>query len=331
MPWRNKNKRKPWTASKKPCPSSGKKIAPSFETFDEAKAWELSADEAIKSGNSLPTAHVVAGDLSLRGVVDRVFRDFYAIKSKQYQIGANTARNYLLRYFDPDTPFVTAWTEENVNQYLREQWLKSDYSQSYINQHIVFASTISKLSHRWGLVPARVVVPEATKPEETRFEWLTHEEADRLIAAMPRPYRPLLAFLNATGLRAHEALKARHEDIEGDVLHVLGKGRKVRKVPLSPAALRAIEQTDSDPDEPLFAGRSYYSVAKCLKTRKDELWPDRKITLHTLRHSFASRLAKKGVELRKIMQLLGHSNIATTMRYLHLQEGWMDDVRGMID
>ena len=331
MPWRNKNKSKPWTASKRPCPLTGKKIAPSFETIEEAKEWEQLADDAIKSGIALPPAHEVSDHLSLQGVLKRVFSDFFSIKSKQYQIGANTAKNYLLRYFDPHAPFALVWTEQNVNRYLREQWIQSDYSRSYINQHIVFASTVSKLAHRWGLVPTRVPVPEATKPEETRFEWLTHDEADQLIAAMPRPYRPLLAFINATGLRAHEALKARHEDIEGDVLHVLGKGRKVRKVPLSPAALRAIEQTDSEPDEPLFAGRSYYSVAKCLKTRTEELWPDRKITLHTLRHSFASRLAKKGVELRKIMQLLGHSNIATTMRYLHLQEGWMDDVRGMID
>ena len=209
MPWRNKNKSKPWTASKRPCPLTGKKIAPSFETIDEAKAWEQLADDAIKSGIALPPANEVADHLSLHGVLKRVFSDFYSIKSKQYQIGANTAKNYLLRYFDPHAPFALVWTEQNVNRYLREQWIQSDFSQSYINQHIVFASTVSKLAHRWGLVPTRVPVPEATKPEETRFEWLTHDEADQLIAAMPRPYRPLLAFINATGLRAHEALKAR--------------------------------------------------------------------------------------------------------------------------
>ena len=85
---------------------TGKKIAPSFETFDEAKAWELSADDAIKSGIALPPAHVDAEHLSLHGVLKRVFSDFFSIKSKHYQIGANTAKNYLLRYFDPNAPFV---------------------------------------------------------------------------------------------------------------------------------------------------------------------------------------------------------------------------------
>ena len=153
-----------------------------------------------------------------------------------------------------------------------------------------------------------------------------------------RDYALLLTMLGS-GLRSAELCALSVEDIQSYrsqfVIVVNGKGSKVRRVPLHPEALEAIQaywrsegRNGDDPREPVFqtlgkhgpyeAHRLSYKAIRHLvaRTRRAALISKR-VTPHTLRHSFAVSLLDQGVDLKTVQDLLGHSNITTTERYLH--------------
>lgn len=152
----------------------------------------------------------------------------------------------------------------------------------------------------------------------------------------------LLKTMMATGLRAAELCGLDVGHIESyrsqPVLVVNGKGGKVRRVPLHQKALEMIHtywkaegRNGDDPGEPIFqtlgkhgpykARRLTYKAIRHLvsRTRKEALIK-RRVTPHTLSHTFAVSLLDQGVDLRTVQDLMGHANITTTQAYLHTSE-----------
>lgn len=160
------------------------------------------------------------------------------------------------------------------------------------------------------------------KPQEKAVPFLSDEDQARLLRHADAEYRPLFALLLHTGLRIGEAVALCWQDVQnGDTLVIRrSKGKKVRTVPLSPQALRALEtfaSRGSRPmrgEAPIWDGGPRRAVAKALEEACERAGLPR-ITPHGLRHAFASTLAQKGVPLPDIKTLLGHSSIQTTMRY----------------
>ena len=120
----------------------------------------------------------------------------------------------------------------------------------------------------------------------------------------------------------------------------LGKGAKERRVPLSPrllSELRAYWQQHRPP-EFLFPGRTQdvplaaTTIQKVCKAaaHKSGL-ANRKVTPHTLRHSFATHLLEAGVDLLTISRLLGHSSFSTTTKYLHVRQLHLESVPSPAD
>ncbi len=152
--------------------------------------------------------------------------------------------------------------------------------------------------------------------------------------------RALLEVLYAAGLRVGELVSLDWQDIDldGRVLRVLGKGGKERMVPFGrPAAaaleawlaeweeLRGAERTAAAMErEPVFlnhrGGRlTDRSVRRLLDRYVERAALAAGIHPHTLRHTFATHLLEGGADLRAIQELLGHSSLATTQRYTHLE------------
>jgi len=138
----------------------------------------------------------------------------------------------------------------------------------------------------------------------------------------------LLELLYATGLRVAECCGLDLDDVdrrEGAV-RVMGKGGKERVVPAGDAALGALEAWLSVRGEgrgALFTnprgGRlGTRSVHRIVKRRARAAGIDRRVTPHTLRHTFATHLLGEGADLRLIQELLGHSRLSTTQRYTHV-------------
>ncbi|HEV8436767.1 MAG TPA: tyrosine recombinase XerC [Methylomirabilota bacterium] len=138
----------------------------------------------------------------------------------------------------------------------------------------------------------------------------------------------LLELLYATGIRVAECCGLDCADVDRGqgTVRVLGKGDKERVVPVGEAALVALDRylaLRGATDGPLFTNRrggrlTPRSVHRIVGKRARLTGVERRVTPHTLRHTFATHMLGEGADLRLIQELLGHSRLSTTQRYTHV-------------
>lgn len=187
--------------------------------------------------------------------------------------------------------------------------------------------------------------------QKTLPDVLSREEVRHLLAAVrTRHNRAYLWTVYSCGLRLNEGLHLQIGDIDSQrmMVHVhRGKGAKDRYVILPKGTLALLRTYWASHRNPrwLFPalGRdrkqgataqqpmAEASVQGALKRVVDELGLTKAVSIHTLRHSYASHLIEAGVSLRRVQQLLGHRSLQTTMRYLHLTEPDRERTREIID
>lgn len=168
---------------------------------------------------------------------------------------------------------------------------------------------------------------------------LSKDEVRRLLKA-PKllKHRILLGLLYGCGLRCFEVRNVMLADLDFDrqMLHVRkGKGKKDRYVPLSSILIRGLRTyiEAENPQQWLFNGKpegraggdfdSRYSqkgVQWAVKQAKTAAAITKQMTVHTLRHTFATHLLEEGLDIMSIKDLLGHECIDTTMIYLHVAQ-----------
>src|SRR5438128_4421853 len=149
--------------------------------------------------------------------------------------------------------------------------------------------------------------------------------------------RAILELLYASGLRVRELVGLNDEslDLPQQLVRVLGKGRKQRIVPFGEFASRALTEylaerdraglsaPEDDGHVPVFVslrGRRLNArdIQRLVEKTRLSLPSRRRLTAHTLRHSFATHLLERGADLRAIQELLGHASLATTQKYTHV-------------
>jgi len=138
----------------------------------------------------------------------------------------------------------------------------------------------------------------------------------------------VLEFLYATGLRVSELAGLDLDDLDRSqqTVRVLGKGRKERIVPYggrAASALGAYLQGRGAGAGPLFSNRrggrlTVRSLHTIVRSSAARSGITRRVSPHTLRHTFATHLLDAGADLRMIQELLGHSRLSTTQRYTHV-------------
>ena len=154
---------------------------------------------------------------------------------------------------------------------------------------------------------------------------LSPEEETNLLAAANEPMRTMLVVALHTGMRLGKILTLPWTcvDLERALISVINpKNGKVRKIPINEVLLRALEIRRKTTGNGVFVfadpetGKPWGSVKTAFRAslRRAEI---PRIRFHDLRHTFATRLNARGVDLLTIKELLGHSNIAMTMRYAH--------------
>ena len=182
---------------------------------------------------------------------------------------------------------------------------------------------------------------ERPKPERSLPKILSRAQVTQLISS-PNPKSLLftrdvaiLELLYASGLRASELcdLKTRDVNFQVGCVRVLGKGMKERIVPLGQAASEAITRyvaecrpkLERKPSELLFLSRTGKPLERIGLWMIVEKYGRssgllKQVSPHTLRHCFASHLLGGGADLRVVQELLGHSDIATTQIYTHVDQ-----------
>lgn len=189
---------------------------------------------------------------------------------------------------------------------------------------------------------------DSPKPARHLPEVLSLKETERLLEAPDTTKtlgirdRAILEVMYATGLRVSELIHIQLADLhlaEGLIV-TIGKGDKERLVPLGTQAIRWVEKylTDSRPlllkgrRDPFlflnFHGRplTRQGIWKNLQQTVREAGINKRVTPHTLRHSFATHLLENGADLRTVQDLLGHADISTTQIYTHVSKKRLSDV-----
>ncbi|MGD8319426.1 MAG: site-specific tyrosine recombinase XerD [Gemmatimonadota bacterium] len=181
-------------------------------------------------------------------------------------------------------------------------------------------------------------------------DYLTHDEVARLLEA-PDPDarlfwrdRAILEVLYATGMRVSELaeLSLGALDLDEAFLTVFGKGSKERLVPVGAPALRALGRYLREVRPRLDRGGGKAQGRVFLNARGTPLsrvavWAlvkkaarragiTRKVSPHTLRHTFATHLLEGGADLAAVQELLGHADISTTQIYTHVDREYLRDV-----
>jgi site-specific recombinase XerD len=139
--------------------------------------------------------------------------------------------------------------------------------------------------------------------------------------------RLFIALALQLGLRLSEMLRLKFKDVEGAWLKILRKGGKEQALPVSPALATLIHywksESHASAEDWIFPGRGSEPLSPrtaqiLLKSLAKMAGIQKKISPHTLRHTFATTLASRGANLAALKELLGHQRITTTERYLHV-------------
>lgn len=190
----------------------------------------------------------------------------------------------------------------------------------------------------YGLKEKRIELP-SIKHEKKLPVVLSKEEVRRLLKAPQLlKHRILLGLLYGCGLRCFEARNIKLADLDFDrkMLHVQqGKGRKDRYVPLCDMLIRGLKSYifSENPETWLFNGKPVGSAGGDFESRysqKGVQWAvnqarkaagiKKEMSVHTLRHTYATHLLEDGLDITTIKDLLGHTCIDTTMVYLHVAQ-----------
>jgi site-specific recombinase XerD len=170
---------------------------------------------------------------------------------------------------------------------------------------------------------------------------LSMDEVRALCDAPTNPkHKAILSLMYSSGLRLRECATLRIEDIDSKRMLVRvrsGKGRKERYTILSRTTLELLRSYVSywRPRKWLFEGRDGHlgtgSITKVVKVAAARARLRKRVSPHTLRHSFATHLYESGTDLRLIQKLLGHSSLSTTIRYTRISQEVLRKVVSPLD
>ncbi len=233
---------------------------------------------------------------------------------------------------------------------LLQRWL----SKKTINYHIVALRAFLKfcLKHDLDVISPDKLELGKIPPRVVSF--LEEEEVQRLLA-MPVMYEKkglkklrdeaILHTLYGTWLRVTELVGLKRTDIKMDSnqFWVIGKWSKLRSVFFTKQAREKLEayleaRTDDSPY--IFVSLSNYksfsqltrnSIEELVRSYAKLAGIDKKVTPHTLRHSFATSLIKKGADIRSVQTLLWHASITTTQIYTHVDDKYLKQVHDLLD
>ena len=235
---------------------------------------------------------------------------------------------------------ISTISNEDVIRFNNEYILKKKLSASYQNQ------MVNALKLFFMIVDDKIIDPALIhRPKRAKLlpNVLSKAEVKRILEA-PKNYkhRIMLSLIYACGLRRSELLSLTFADIHADrnLLFVRqSKGKKDRVVPISDRVIEMLREyyRTSRPKRWLFEGntpgeqfasKSLQSALKLAVLRSEV---DKPVTLHWLRHSYATHLLESGTDLRYIQELLGHTSSRTTEIYTHVSMSTIQQIRSPFD
>ncbi len=227
-----------------------------------------------------------------------------------------------------------------VEEYLLSLVQDAGYAASSVNQ----AEAALKFLYREVLRQCEVVVNLPRMKQEKKLpDILTKQEVRQIISSVRNlKHRSMLAMAYSSGLRVGEVVRLTIKDVDSKrmLLHVRqSKGKKDRYTVLSAKALALLRDyaRQYKPTEWLFEGAqpgkhiSERAAQKVFEGACKKVGVIKDVSIHSLRHAFATHLLENGTDLRYIQELLGHSSPKTTEVYLHVTVSHISGIESPLD
>lgn len=225
-----------------------------------------------------------------------------------------------------------------IQRFNHDYILQGGHSISYQNQCI---NGIKKYFTFKNMAVAAMNIERPQKPRRLPQVLSTEEIKAIFDHTHNLKHKTLLSLIYSAGLRIGEAINLKVQDIDSKrmLIHIkMAKGKKDRYTLLSPSFLLLLREyyTVYKPKQYLFEGQtgeqySSKSAQQVLKKAVKLCGINRRITLHTLRHSFATHLLENGTDIRYIQSLLGHNSPKTTMLYTHVSSTSIQKIKNPFD
>ena len=264
---------------------------------------------------------------------------------KSYEYDLNLFKNFIVSNQISETPI--SCKPDTLKDYLYNN-LSNKKSRSQARSISALKSYFNYLIFEGHIQKSPISDIESPKLEKKLPEVLTETEITKLIESynlndnFGQRNRTIIEVLYGTGIRVSELINLKLSNIffKENIMKITGKGNKERFVPIGNIALSEIKvylkirnkkNIDSKFSDIVFLNRygrglTRSMIFKIISDSYKRVGLDKKISPHTLRHSFATHLLKNGADLRTIQLILGHESITTTEIYTHLDTNHLEDV-----
>jgi integrase/recombinase XerD len=264
------------------------------------------------------------------------------LNTKRYS--PNTVKTYaealqaFLHYFNDKE--IAKINNNDVVTFYNDFILAKKLSISYQNQVINSIKLFFKTIRETAIVVEKIYRP---KREKLLPNVLSKEEVKAILNAHSNvKHKTMLSLIYSCGLRRSELINLKPNDIDSKrnlVIIRQGKGKKDRIAPLSPNILLLLREyyKNYKPKTWLFEGQNpntpydERSLGYVLKQALDKTNIKKPVTLHWLRHSYATHLLEAGTDLRYIQEILGHNSSKTTEIYTHVSTKSLQNVKSPFD
>ncbi|WP_136667137.1 site-specific tyrosine recombinase/integron integrase [Flavobacterium sp. H122] len=316
-----------------------------IKTFEDARwsaskrFWHLPDTEANRLHFKVPLAHTLLPNQE--GIASiTVFKNH--LSSKRY------SPNTIAAYCDALKSFLTFFNTKSVNDVTNEDvilfnnefLLKNKLSASYQNQIVNAIKLYFNIINNTTIDIDKVHRP---KREKKLPNVLSKNEIKAILTAHSNlKHKTMLSLIYSCGLRRSELLSLKPSDIDskrGVVIIRQSKGKKDRIVPLSLKILEMLREyyMSYKPKTWLFEGQTKNtkyderSLSNVLKQALTKSNINKPVSLHWLRHSYATHLLESGTDLRYIQELLGHNSSKTTEIYTHVSTKNIQQIKSPFD
>lgn len=301
--------------------------------------WHLPDTETNRIKFKLPS---IASTLPSDEALTQLNKFKYWMHSKRYSestitVYSDALKTFLLFYREKSLAEIN---NQDVINFNNDYILKNKLSESFQNQMVnaikLFFKTIRD---------TKIEIEKIHRPKRAKVlpNVLSKEEVKAILEAHSNlKHKMMLSLIYSCGLRRSELLHLRPISIDSKrniVLIKNAKGKKDRIAPLSPKILEMLRNyyKECKPTVWLFEGRiqgepySEKSLQNVLKQALFKAGITKPVTLHWLRHSYATHLLENGTDLRYIQELLGHNSSKTTEIYTHVSTKSLQKIKSPFD
>lgn len=309
----------------------GRRYRETFKTEAEAEQYERDLVHAIESGKPVPKAKT--GRTNTGGSIDTLGKLYKHVKRTHWDHmpgsrGTLVFAREVVGMLGEELP-VASIDKATVQIMCQRCFDERDNSVATVNRKVSALSRMLTEAVEHGVIARKPVMPRY-KEQNVAVKYLTEDVEKRLVTAFQQLGYPhwqhFVPLAIDTGMRLGELLRLRWDHIspDGTIIHIWRtKANRPRSVPLTRRAREALDSmrnVDSVSLGPFVAWAKGADLKRTYRAQWDAACRVAGIQhgIHDLRHTCASRLVQRGIDLLRVKEYLGHSDVKTTLRYAHL-------------